>query len=118
MKIIPVVYADKRRLLKDAVNAFLPRVVTVPLSQETGYRCSSLVKKGDTVREGQIIAVPRTDSLSGNPAKIHSPVPGVVEDIVLCTCPDGRQGEAVKIRLAGSFTYLGKKKITVDWTIL
>ena len=118
MKIIPVVYADKRRLLKDAVNAFLPRVVTVPLSQETGYRCSSLVKKGDTVREGQIIAVPRTDSLSGNPAKIHSPVPGVVEDIVLCTCPDGRQGEAVKIRLAGSFTYLGKKKIPGDGTIL
>jgi electron transport complex protein RnfC len=118
MKIIPVVHADRRRLLRNAVNAFLPRVVTVPLMQEKGYRCLSLVKKGDVVREGQIIAVPHTESLSENPAKIHSTVPGIVEDIVLCTGPDGRQCEAVKIRLSGSFTYLGRKKLAVDWTIL
>jgi Na+-translocating ferredoxin:NAD+ oxidoreductase subunit C len=98
MKIVPIVYTEKRKFFKDAVNAFLPRIVTIPLTQETGYRCSSLVKKGDIVREGQIIAIPHTELQSENPAKIHSPVPGVVEDIVLCTGPDGRQGEAVRIR--------------------
>jgi Na+-translocating ferredoxin:NAD+ oxidoreductase subunit C len=118
MKIVPGVYGDKRRFFKDAVNAFLPRIVTVPLAQERGYRCSSLVKKGDIVREGQIIAVPHAESSSRNPAKIHSPVPGIVEDIVLCTEPDGRQGEAVKIKMGGTFTYLGKKKLAVDWTML
>jgi Predicted NADH:ubiquinone oxidoreductase, subunit RnfC len=118
MKIIPVVYADKRRLYKDAVNAFLPRIVTVPLAQESGFRCCSLVKKGDVVREGQVIGAPAEGELSESPARIHSPVPGVVEDIVLCTSPDGRQGEAVRIKLEGSFTYLGRKKLAVDWTIL
>jgi Na+-translocating ferredoxin:NAD+ oxidoreductase subunit C len=118
MKIIPVVYAQKRRLFKGAVNGFLPRIVTVPLVQEKGCRCRCLVKKGDIVREGEVIAVPDADFNSAYPAKIHSSVPGTVEDIVLCTGPDGRQEKAVKIKTGGSFSYLGRKQHAADWTSL
>ena len=115
MKIVPVFFTDRRNIIKEAVSAFLPRTVHVPLSQEKGICCSSLVKKGDVVREGQIIAVPSGVSDGKYYAKIHAPVPGTVENIVSCICPDGRHEDAVEISLKGSFTYLGRKHSGDRW---
>lgn len=92
-------------------NAFIPRTVIIPLCQEKGVNCRSLVEKGETVTEGQVIAVP--DSVSG--AKIHSPVPGVVSDIFKSININGKPEVCIKISLAGSFSYTGKNNISSDW---
>ena len=41
---------------KDSQKAFLPRFVSIPLSQESGTNYKSLVKTGDVVKEGDVIA--------------------------------------------------------------
>ena len=59
-------------------RAFLPRIVTVPLSQEDGVSYNCLVNPGDVVKEGSVIAVSEgTKSL----INIHSPLPGTVTEI-------------------------------------
>ncbi|MBQ9494255.1 MAG: 4Fe-4S dicluster domain-containing protein [Treponema sp.] len=112
MRIIPAIYTGSGQLVKTAVNGFLQRTVTIPLSQEDGSRCTCLVNRGDVVSEGQVIAEPASEKYG---AKIHASVPGIVEDIVSCTCPDGTQEDAVKIRLSGAFSFLGKKLRAEDW---
>lgn len=88
-------------------NAFLPHMVIVPLKQDSDSTCKSLVKAGDVVSEGQIIAT-AIDEKKGE-SVIHSPVPGKVIDIVACITPDGRQEHAIRIKLEGKFSYLGKR---------
>jgi electron transport complex protein RnfC len=63
------------------------------------------VKQGETVEEGQVIA-----SLSPWDARVHAPMPGVVEKFVHCPLPDGTTGIAAQIRVRGSFSYLGQSK--------
>ena len=41
---------------KDSQRAFLPRFVSIPLTQEAGSSYKSLVKAGDLVKEGDVIA--------------------------------------------------------------
>ncbi|MCR5613274.1 hypothetical protein [Treponema sp.] len=97
---------------------FLPRTVTIPLSQETGFECSSIVKAGDSVKEGQVIAEVSRDRYGTKAfgvAKIHSPIPGKVIGIKNCTYPNGLQGNAIEILLSGSFTYTGKKQSQFEW---
>lgn len=84
-------------------NAFLPRYVNVPLSQEFDRNCKVIVEPGELVKEGQIIGV------SEEGTHIHSPVPGKVIDIVPCVSPNGKQEHAVRIQFGGTFSYLGKK---------
>lgn len=84
-------------------NAFLPRYVNVPLSQEFDRNCKVIVKPGENVKEGQVIGV------SEEGTHIHSPVPGKVIDIVPCVSPNGKQEHAVRIQFGGTFSYLGKK---------
>ena len=98
---------------EDSVRAFLPHCSYIPLSQEKDSSYSCLVHKGETVCEGQVIAVAE-DSRKKN-SDIHSPIPGKVEDIFETPYPDGRKGQVVKISLSGSFSYLGKKKNGIDW---
>ncbi len=92
-------------------NAFLPRFVTVPLVQEKDVQCKPVVKIGNFVSEGQVIAVPQgvTD------CKIHSPVPGEVTDIFTDVSASGRPELMIKIKLAGSFSFTGKKQEEIDW---
>ena len=99
-------------------TGFLPAKITIPLCQEDGFECTSSVKPGDSVREGQVIADVSRDeygSKSFGAAKIHSPIPGTVTEIKSCTYPNGKQGKAVEIFLNGSFTYLGKQQTVFDW---
>lgn len=92
-------------------NAFLPKSVIIPLIQEKDVLCKPLVKIGDDVVEGQIIA-------ESSDAVIHSPVPGSVVDINFIHCPYGKIEKAIKIKTKGSFTYLGKKLNSENWISL
>lgn len=87
-------------------RAFLPRIVTVPLSQEDGVSYNCLVNPGDVVKEGSIIAVSEGTKSRIN---IHSPLPGTVTEISKCFSPDGKKDSSVKIKFRGSLSYLGKK---------
>lgn len=98
-------------------NAFIPRTVVIPLCQEKGVNCRPVVGKGDSVKEGQVIAVPVGDSelASVSGAKIHSPVPGIVSDIFKSLNINGKPEVCIKITLAGSFSYTGKNVFSSDW---
>ena len=87
-------------------NAFLPRIVEIPLMMEDGISYKSIVNVGDKVEEGQKIAV--SSEYDGEKTFIRSSVPGTVVAIEPCFSPNGRQTFAVKIKTGGSFSYIGK----------
>ena len=87
-------------------KAFLPKVVTIPLSQENNsyYKCT--VNPGDIVKEGDVIA--QAELERGGEGYLHSSVPGRVVSTDPCFSPNGRQEYAVKINFGGALSYLGK----------
>ena len=101
---------------KDAIQsvgaAFLPKSVLIPLEQESGVLCAPLIKEGDRIFEGQVIA---EDSAGTDSAKIHSSIPGIAQKITNCSASDGRSKPAVQIKLAGSFSHIGKIGRSFDW---
>ena len=88
-------------------RAFLPKEIIIPLAQETDVKYKPLVKAGDTVTEGSVIAV--SDDSDLKHVNIHSSVPGKVIATDTFDSPDGKKDFGVKIKLSGSFSYLGKK---------
>lgn len=103
---------SERQPFSVAVRSFLPPSVVVPFSysRERDYAC--MVRAGDRVVEGQVVAVSRLPM----GADIHSPVPGIVEKVVQCPLPNGCMGKALSIKLGGAFSYLGKKPVYADWS--
>lgn len=89
-------------------NAFLPKTVTIPLVQEKDIYCKPVIKIGEEVTEGQIIA-------ASDFSVIHSPIPGTVTDLCSINCPDGKIEKALVINMHGSFSYLGKKHEAEEW---
>lgn len=87
-------------------KAFLPKVVDIPLSQESESCYNCIVKPGDTVKEGDVIA--QTEIAKGWTSSLHSSVPGKVISTQACFSPNGRQEFAVKIKFGGALSYLGK----------
>ena len=77
--------------------AALPKKVFVPLSQSLGAPSKSLVKKGDSVRTGQLIAVGEA-FISSN---IHSPVSGKVDKVDDYIDASGYKRPAVFIDVEG-----------------
>ena len=118
MKMIPLIHTNEGNLVKRAVNGFLQPVVTIPLLHEAHGNLLCLVHPGDRVREGDVIAVPSPSDSVRSGAKVHASVPGIVEDIVSCISPNGREERAVRIRLSGRFSYLGKKRFPENWRAL
>ena len=92
-------------------NAFLPKTVTIPLVQEKNNLCKPVIKIGEIVEEGQIIA-------SSSNSVIHSPIPGTVKDLRSVHNPDGKIEKALIIDFKGSFSYLGKKRTPEEWQSL
>ena len=88
-------------------NAFLPKIITIPLSQEKDCICNPIVKVGDIVNEGDVIAEPELKAK--DKALIHSSVPGKVVNIISSLCPNGRIEKSIQIQFGGKFTYTGKK---------
>jgi electron transport complex protein RnfC len=71
----------------------LPKKVVVPLSQHTGAPAKAVVKAGDTVRTGQLIA----EAAGFISAGIHSPVSGTVTAIDIHLHPAGFSVESIII---------------------
>jgi electron transport complex protein RnfC len=92
-------------------NAFLPNGAVILLKQHAGAQARCVVRKGEYVREGQVIG--RADGpLSAN---VHSSIPGVVRDIRVTALPEGGQAEAVVVALEGSFDRLGRRGERYLW---
>jgi len=89
----------------DSQNAFLSKEVIIPLSQEYGVTYEPVVKPGDIVKEGDLIATSKAKDVT----YLHSSIPGKIIEIVPCYCPNGKQDFGIKIKFGGSFSYLGKK---------
>ena len=53
-------------------NSFLPKIVHIPIAQECDYEYKIVVKKGDVVEEGDVIAS-YVDS-EGNHIEITTPI--------------------------------------------
>jgi electron transport complex protein RnfC len=72
------VHPDERKELSAAcaIEPFVPRSVTVPVSQSLGAPSVPVVKKGDRVRRGDLIA---SDESGGVP--VHAPVSGIVKSV-------------------------------------
>lgn len=109
-------YQNLSSILKNykiSQNSFISKEFIIPLEQEYSTDYKNIVKKGDEVKEGQVIAVSSGSSKSKKSSYdstfIHSPVPGKVLDILPVYAPSGRQKFAVKIKFGGEFSYLGKK---------
>lgn len=104
---------DMKHLAKSGkiVNAAIPPVSVVPLSQHIGSPSECLVAVGDKVQEEMLIGK-STGFISAN---IHSPVPGVVKKIDSVILPTGISSTAVVIELQGEFNRLGKKHDQQKW---
>lgn len=104
--------------VQEITTGFLPKTVTIPLSQEDNFICESIVREGDEVKEGQVIAEASRNiygAASFQAAKIHAPIPGKILEITNCSYPNGKHGKAIKILLSGNFTYLGKQQSEADY---
>lgn len=97
-----------RDLFASPADSFLPREVLVPLDSGGGGPLDILVRAGDSVREGEMIAASR-DSCA------HSSVPGVVKEIADFERADGRRGKCARIAVSGAFTFTGKMAEERDW---
>ena len=102
---------------KCASRAFLPQLAVVPFMQEDSCHCRPLVKVGDKVSEGQIIATPLSIIKNSYSANIHAPLPGVVKEIRSVSLPDGKRSDAAVIAVGGSFSFLGKKNFPAEWSL-
>lgn len=111
--IFPKLNAIKKNSYKKTVNGFIPKEVYIPLNQDSEIDGKCLVKPGEHVEEGQLLAK-YEDKECLFPHLVYSSVPGTVEEILLNPSPCGKNIETVKIRLQGSFKYLGKKNPETD----
>lgn len=77
-----------------------PAEVLLPVSQHIGAPATPVVKVGDEVKVGQLIA----ESSGYVSAPIHSPVSGKVVKIENCLFPDGKEYPSVRIENDGQMT--------------
>ncbi|MDR2509858.1 MAG: SLBB domain-containing protein [Spirochaetaceae bacterium] len=96
---------------EESVLSFLPGLSIVPLAQQNGCRSLPVVRPGDTVSEGQLIA---RGQGSGS-ANIYSPVPGAIVANTTWSIAHGVLCNSMVIRLEGSFALLGKPQTRRSW---
>jgi electron transport complex protein RnfC len=92
-------------------NASFPSLAIVPMLQHLGAPAECLVNPGDRVEEGQLIGK-STGFVSAN---VHSPIPGVVQEIKDVYLPSGIKSKAVFIKLEGEFNRSGKLTASRNW---
>ena len=83
---------------KAIVRAPLPQRVFIPLQQHTGAPAKALVKKGDTVKTGQVIG----EASGFISLPVHASVSGKVVDVGFFPHPLFRQAEMVAIESDGT----------------
>ena len=89
-------------------TGFLPPRAIIPLESFDGELLETLVKAGDSISEGQVLAKSRTTI-------IRSSIPGKILEISNRMTSDGTEKLCATISLHGSFSYIGKQKIRSDW---
>lgn len=95
---------------KRVENAELPKTVTIPMHQHAGAPCQPIVKKGDTVLEGQKIG----DVQAFVSAPIHSSISGKVKDIDLAQHPNGSRVLSVIIEGDGAAKEWGGATVDIS----
>ncbi len=95
----------------DDLNASLPSIATIPLSQHIGAPSKCIVKVGDTVNEEDLIGE-ASGFVSSN---IHTSIPGEVIEIKDLFLPNGRVCPAVVIETKGEFSRIGKSLEIYPW---
>ena len=88
---------NKHTAHKETLHLPVPALVALPMSQHIGAPCQPLVKVGDTVDVGQVIA--KSDAFVSAP--IHASVSGKVKKIDKITMPAGNQVDAIFIESDG-----------------
>jgi Na+-translocating ferredoxin:NAD+ oxidoreductase subunit C len=88
-----------------------PLRVTIPLLQHSGKAANVLVKRGDRVRRGQMIAEP-SGPVS---AAVHSPVSGSVLSVTALPHPGGMQVLGVEIENDGQDTTVEMTGLEKPW---
>ena len=99
---------------KKIENADIPNIAYIPVSQHIGCPAEIIVKQGQKVEEGQLIA--KANSFIS--ANVHSSIPGEVLGIEEKYMSLGKKSKVVVIELAGEFKKSGKNIKLVDWRSL
>lgn len=99
---------------KKIENADVPNIAYIPVVQHIGSPSKIIVKVGQKVEEGQLIAE-STGFISTN---IHSSIPGVVIDIKEDFISTGNRCNIVEIEMGGVFKKSGKSIQLADWRSL
>lgn len=92
-------------------NAFLPQRAFIPIAFDSKKPPEPIVMKGETVKEGQMIA--RTEEPFS--VGIYSSIPGIVYDFVDFTLPGGRCIHTAAVKLEGAFDILGRPAADYPW---
>ena len=88
---------NKNTAHKESVVMPVPAMVALPMTQHIGAPCKPVVKVGDTVDVGQVIAA--SDAFVSAP--IHASVSGKIKKIDKITMPDGGKVDAIFIESDG-----------------
>jgi len=89
---------NKNTAQKETIKMNVPEKVIIPMLQHIGAPCEPLVKKGDTVKVGQMIG----NSEKFVSAPVHSSVSGTVTNIVPVLFPGGIKVTSVEIKTDGT----------------
>ena len=100
-----------------SLSSFLPKSLVVPFNQISDKKYKCLIKAGEPITEGQLLAFPMHGDESDD-AAVNAPIPGIAGAVVKCRLPNGRMGQGLEIKLAGSFNYLGKSLEKRDWRLV
>ncbi|HUX14196.1 MAG TPA: electron transport complex subunit RsxC [Spirochaetia bacterium] len=92
-------------------NAAIPGIAVIPFLQHSGTPAVPLVRQGDRVREGMLIGRPAGE----DSAAVHSPIPGIVQELVNVVLPNGNSSLAALVALDGEFDRLGKETRSFPW---
>ncbi|MBN2544933.1 MAG: electron transport complex subunit RsxC [Spirochaetes bacterium] len=96
---------------KKIENADVPNIAYIPVNQHLGTPAEIIVKEGQEVEEGQLIAK-ANGFISSN---VHSSIPGTVIKIEERFTSIGKRSKVVVIQLKGEFKKSGKILQLVDW---
>jgi len=88
-----------------------PAEVVLPLSQHTGKPAKPIVRVGDRVERGDMVA--EADGFVSSP--VHASAAGTVAAIELWPHPSGTFQEAIRITVAPYHAQVPRKRIIPDW---
>ncbi len=90
-------------------------MAVLSMCQSGSCSMKSLVEKGEQIEEGQIVASECENPDNKYPACIHSPIPGIIKDVLDISMPNGKNAKSLLIEMSGNFTFSGQKKDVYDW---